>query len=390
MEYRKIGDTGMAASVVGLGTEHLDFKPYALVEETVHAAVERGINILDLFMPGDEVRTNVGRALAGRREKVLIQGHIGSVDSNGQYDVSRDVEVCKRYFESLLRCLGTDYIDFGMLLFMDSQEAFDEVFGGGVIEYARHLKRSGTIRAIGASSHNPEIALKVVETGLVDLLMFSVNPAFDLMPAGTGVLDALGDPAEPEKAPLFSSLMRENVDPKRAELYRRCESLGVAITVMKTLGAGKLLSPDHTPFARPLTVGQCVHYALTRPAVVSALVGCKGEAEVREAVRYLEMSDAERDYAEAIGSFRGSFRGSCVYCNHCQPCPSGIDIGAVGKYLDIAALDADNVPPGVAAHYRALAAHASDCVACGECERRCPFSVAVIDNMRRAASVFGF
>ena len=52
MEYRKIGKTEMSASVIGLGTEHLDNRPYETVEETIHAALDNGINIMDLFMPG--------------------------------------------------------------------------------------------------------------------------------------------------------------------------------------------------------------------------------------------------------------------------------------------------------------------------------------------------
>jgi predicted aldo/keto reductase-like oxidoreductase len=78
-----------------------------------------------------------------------------------------------------------------------------------------------------------------------------------------------------------------------------------------------------------------------------------------------------------------------MYCNHCLPCPSFIDVAAVSKYLDIAALHPDHIPPATAQHYRALDKHGSDCVACGSCERRCPFSVPVIKNMRRAAELFG-
>ena len=61
------------------------------------------------------MRKNIGKTLAGNRQKMMIQGHIGSVDLREQYDVSRDLEVCKRYFDKLLTWLGTDYIDFGML-----------------------------------------------------------------------------------------------------------------------------------------------------------------------------------------------------------------------------------------------------------------------------------
>ena len=155
------------------------------------------------------------------------------------------------------------------------------------------------------------------------------------------------------------------------------------------LGAGKLISREHTPFCEPLTVAQCIHYALTRPAVVSALVGCCSAAQVQEAVGYFNCSDAERDYAPVVGSRRNDFKGNCVYCNHCRPCPKEIDIAAVNKYLDIAKLDESAIPPSIAQHYRSLEHAASECIGCGSCEKRCPFGVPVIENMKRAARLFG-
>lgn len=379
MEYRQIGRTGLQAGVVGLGCEHLDGKPYAVVEETIHAALDNGINLMDLFMPGEEVRSNIGRALAGRRDRMMIQGHICSVDLNQQYDISRDPVVCRRYFETLLRCLRTDYIDFGMLFFVDSAADYSAAFESDILEYAQDLKRRGVIRAIGASSHNPVTARRIVESGAVDLLMFSINPAFDMMPPDSALEKMIGAPGE----------LMTGMNPVRAELYRLCEQRGVGITVMKSLGAGKLISPEHTPFCKPLTVAQCIHYALTRPAVVSALVGCCSAAQVREAVGYLELSDAERDYAPIVGSRRNDFKGNCVYCNHCRPCPAGIDIAAVNKYLDIAKLEESTIPPSIAQHYRALEHTASQCIGCGSCEKRCPFGVPVIENMKLAARLFG-
>ena len=387
MQTRPVGKTGMEASVIGLGTEHLDEKPAAVVDEVINAAIDNGITIMDIFMPGEEVRTNIGRALGERRNKVLIQGHIGSVDLEQQYDMSRDLDVCKRYFESLLRCLKTDYIDLGMLYFLDSHEAIDAMLNNGVVDYARSLKESGVIRAIGASAHNPETASRAVREGLVDMMMFSINPAFDMMPGVEDILDMLQVEKEED------SLQVSMADPARAEFYRLCESRGIGLTVMKSLGAGKLLSAEHTPFARPLTAGQCIHYALTRPAVTSVLVGCQSRAQVEEAVSYLRMDEKERDFTDAVSRLRadasGGFKGSCVYCNHCLPCPSEIDVASVTKYLDIARLDEKKIPPSVAQHYRSLTAHGSDCIECGSCEGKCPFGVPVIENMKKAASLFG-
>jgi predicted aldo/keto reductase-like oxidoreductase len=379
MLYRNVGKTGISASVVGLGCEHLQGQPLSVVEEVVGTALDHEINIIDCFMPGKEVRQNIGKALRGQRDKVLIQGHIGSTDIHEQNDVSRDLATCKKYFESLLSDLGTDYIDFGMFFFVDSPADFFRVFESEILNYGRDLKRRGIIRALGASCHNSVTARRIVETGEVDLIMFSVNPVFDMTPAESNIYEILD-----------SAKLKQNytlqIDPDRAALYRICAERELGITVMKAFCAGKLLSPDLTPFSRPMSAGQCIHYALTQPAVASVLVGCRNRAEVLEAVAYLDLSDEERDYSAVIEHYQGNFRGNCMYCNHCLPCPSHIDIASVTKYLDIAALREDHIPPTVLQHYRALDRRGSDCETC---ERRCPFSVPVIRNMKRAVELFG-
>ena len=89
------------------------------------------------------------------------------------------------------------------------------------------------------------------------------------------------------------------------------------------------------------------------------------------------------DEPDDLDALRAS--GVCTYCNHCKPCPRGIDVGMANRYYDLS-LAGD---PLAAGHYGKLARHASDCVACGHCERRCPFHVAQIDRMRRIAAHFG-
>ena len=380
MEYRKIGNTDMNASIIGLGAEHLDGKPYAVVEETIHAVLEHGINIIDVFMPGDEVRRNIGKALGNRRKDVIIQGHIGSVDLKQQYDISRDLPTCKRYFENLLTNLGTDYIDVGMLFFIDSDDALEKIHSNGILDYALDLKEKGIIRAIGTSSHNPVVVRKLLETKMVDLMMFSINPAFDMTPAETDVLSTFEELSEQQYVA---------IDPVRAELYKYCEQQNIAITVMKTLGGGRLLSAEHSPFKKAMTVTQCAHYALTRPGVVSVLIGCQSAKQVHEAVAYLHSTEQQRDYTDIIRGYSGELTGKCVYCNHCQPCPVNIDIATINKYLDIAILDTHHIPPSIIQHYQSLQPNGSDCIACGNCEEKCPFSVPVIENMERADTLLG-
>ncbi len=377
MICRPIGKTGMSASVIGLGGEYLDHRPYETSEEVVGAAIERGINIIDVFMPGTPVRTNISRALKGNRGKVLIQGHIGSVDLNGQYHRVREVDECRRYFDELLR-LYDGYIDLGMMFFVETEEDFKGAFETEYLTYVQRLKQEGKIRAVGASCHNPEMGARIVETGAVDLMMFSVNIAYDMLPSDVDVVDLLDKTLDGGRLKGFN--------PKRARFYELCEQKGVAITTMKTLGAGKLISPEFTPFSRPLSVGQCIHYALSRPAVVSALIGCKTRGEVEEAVSYLSMTDEERDYTDAVRGFSG-WSAKCVYCSHCQPCPMGIDVAAVTRLLDIANIDG-SVSAELRGRYDSLEHKASECTECGACEERCPFGVKVTENMRNAAGIF--
>lgn len=374
MEYRALGATGLSVSAIGLGCENLDTKPYEQVKATIGAALDHGVNIFDVFMPGHEIRAHIAQALGKRRGDVIVQGHVGSTDIKQAYDISRDMPTVRKYFEDILRAFG--YIDLGMLFFIDSQKDYHAVFDTEFITYVQRLKQEGAIRHIGFSSHNPDIATKVVETGAVETMMFSINPAFDMLPSDEYVFDHMDKD--------FGVSLFRGIDPRRAALYKLCEQKQVGITVMKTLGGGKLISPEHSPFARPLTVAQCAHYALSRPAVASALLGSRSPEEVAEAMRYFDLSDDEKDYAPALASLRNDFRGNCVYCGHCQPCPAEIDIAAVNKYLDIARLDTARVPPSIRSHYQHLAHGGAECVACGNCEERCPFGVPVIENMRDA------
>ena len=375
MEFREHGKTGRQVSVIGLGCEHLDGKPYHQVKETIDAALEQGVNILDVFMPGKEIRENIAKALGSRRGEVMIQGHIGSTDVNEQYDKSRDLPVVKRYFEDLLRIFG-GYIDFGMMFFIDSEEDYKGVFETDFAEYVQRLKRQGDIGHIGFSSHSPEMAMKALKTGLPEVMMFSINPAFDMIPLSKCAFDYF-------EGEVWSKLFR-GVDPKRAELYELCTQLRIGVTVMKTFGAGKLISPEHTPFARPLTTTQCIHYALSKPNVSSVLTGCKTAAEVLDTVSYLVADDAQRDYSEILSAVRDDFRGSCMYCGHCRPCPAGIDVASVHKYLDIARLDITDIPLEIRQHYSSLPHSGDECVACGNCEKRCPFGVPIVKNMAEA------
>ena len=97
----------------------------------------------------------------------------------------------------------------------------------------------------------------------------------------------------------------------------------------------------------------------------------------------------EKDYAAAFASLpKISWKGHCMYCGHCAPCPKGIDVASVTKFFNLAKAQGQ-IPETVREHYMGLPSHAGACIACGACENRCPFGVPIIRNMADAAALFG-
>ena len=382
MKLRPLGNSGLFASEVGLGCEHLQGKALPHIHSVLDAALAGGINILDVFMSEPEVRSNLGLALKGRRKDVLLQGHIGAGWIDGQYCRTRDPGQYTHFFQDFMHRLQTDYVDIGMLHFVDTQADFDKVIESGMLDYVCELKQKGVIRATGVSSHDPLVAMQLVETGQIDVLMFSLNPVYDTLPPETDI-DGLFNP-ETYRRDTFT------IAPERLKLYQTCETRGVGITVMKSLAAGSLLKAESSPYGAAMSVAQCIHYALTRPAVSSVLVGCATTDEVAQALAYERANDSARDYTDVLAqSPKFSLSGKCMYCNHCLPCPSHIDIAQVNKYLDLASLTGPAAPETTRAHYHALAHTAADCIQCGQCETRCPFAVPVISRMQEAVERFG-
>lgn len=380
MRYRKLGATGLEVSEIGLGAEWLERHTAEEVRQVVAYCEEKGINILDCWMSEPEVRSKIGAAIAGKRERWIIQGHLGSTWQNGQYVRTRNLEQVRIAFQDLLDRMGTDYIDLGMIHFVDEKAEFKRVMEGEFIDYVKGLKEKGIIRHIGMSTHNPEVARMAAQSGIIEMILFSVNPAFDLLPATEDLNDYFKETYEEQLG---------GIAPEREELYRICEQEGVGITVMKGYAGGRLFRAETSPFGTALTPVQCLHYALTRPAVASVMAGFDTPAHVDAAAAYETATEEEKDYASVLANApRHAYSGQCTYCGHCAPCPSRIDIAMVNKLYDLAVMQ-DEIPATVKAHYGQLSAAAGDCVRCGGCETRCPFGVRIIDRMEKAAALFG-
>lgn len=382
MEYRTLGRTGIQVSAIALGCEGFINKSAQEVKADFDFAIDRGINFVDIYSSNPDLRTHIGQALEGRRDRFVIQGHLCTTWENDQYLRTRDPRKAIESFESLLKQLRTDHVDVGMIHYVDAEQDFHKVFDHEIIEIAQRLKAEGKIRHIGISSHNPIVATMAVKTGLIDVLLFSINPCYDLLPPNEDV-DVLFDQQS------YAGALH-NIDPAREQLYALCEREGVAIDVMKVFGGGDLLDRENSPFGCAFTPVQAINYALTRPAVAAVMLGCKTQDEIAAAVAWCQASPEERDYTSVMTHLdRFSWRGHCMYCGHCAPCTSKIDIAAVNKFYNLTVAQGE-IPETVREHYKALEHHASECIACGACETRCPFDVKIIESMKRAAQRFGY
>jgi predicted aldo/keto reductase-like oxidoreductase len=372
MHYRILGRTGLQVSEVSLGTEYLIGKPHDHIVEVIHAALDAGINYFDLFCAEPGFRDAMGAAFAGRRESIYLAAHLGAaIKEDGQYLKTRSLKICEKFFEDFLTRFATDYVDVLVLHNCDKQKDFDTMFReNGPFGLALHLKEQGKTRFLGFSGPTVETALQAVESGHIDVLMFPVN-------------------------------MAGNAVPGKKELLKTCQARGVGVVAMKPLGGGKLLQGPRTVRVShyqmggevlkltkhvPITPVQCLHYTLSQVGVCAAIPGCASVEELRGVLAYEDATEAERDFSDVIADFAQYTPGECVYCNHCLPCPQAIDIGQTMRLHD---LGRAGVTPALREAYDAMATAADDCIACGDCEARCPFGVQVVPAMERAAALFG-
>ena len=382
MQYRRLGKTNLWVSEIGFGGEWLERHEESESVALLTYAHQLGINIVDCWMPDPKSRDIIGQVIEKDRAGWIVQGHVGSTYQNGQYTRTRDVEQCRIAFEDLLTRLRTGYVDLGMIHYVDLESDWETVSRPGPFrDYVQELKAQGKIRHIGLSTHNPEIAIRAAESGLPEMILFSVNPAYDLMPPTDDLMNYFAEQ--------YAEELR-GVDPVRVRMYKICEQQDVGMTCMKPYAGGRLLDAARSPFGIALTPIQCIHYALTKPGVASVLCGYDTPDQVDAAVAYETAADSEKDYASVLAKApKHDFAGeACTYCGHCKPCPAKVDIAMVNKLYDLAVMQPE-VPASVKEHYLSLEHTAGECIGCRGCESRCPFGVKVADRMTRTAELFG-
>jgi predicted aldo/keto reductase-like oxidoreductase len=346
MEYRKLGRTGIDVSVIGLGTEHLE-QSRTTMEGVLHTAIDAGVNYVDVLYGDPEGAAsfwdNFGPSLRPCRDKLVLAAH-------WERAYAENPDKCQHCLDAVLASVGNEYAEVAIIGVVDSEEDWDG-WAQEALDRLLHYKEQGRIGHIGVSGHFASAVIKAVKSGGVDVAMFGIN--------------LIGHDSKDTRS-----------------LCQACVDQGVGLVAMKPYFGGTLLCIDGQPTS--ITPVQCLSYVLSQP-VSTAIPGVRNVEELQAALHYLEATDEEKDYHSAIVNMHVDLAGHCVYCNHCLPCPQGINVGEVILLTDFAQ---GGVTDDLRDWYDSLEVKASECVECGECMERCPFGVDIIPKMLRAAELF--
>jgi aryl-alcohol dehydrogenase-like predicted oxidoreductase len=159
MEYRLLGDSGLKVSALSFGTATFGgsnefFKGFGSTEvdearRLIDLCIEAGVNLFDTADGYSEGRSEeiLGRALAGKRDKVLISTKSGFPTGGGPNDEGSSRYHLRRALEDSLRRLGTETIDIYHLHGFDALTPVEEVQ-----ETLNEFVREGKIRYIACSN----------------------------------------------------------------------------------------------------------------------------------------------------------------------------------------------------------------------------------------------
>ncbi|WP_343504488.1 aldo/keto reductase [Alloyangia pacifica] len=181
MLTRQIGRSGIEASVIGLGTWAIGGWMWGGTEETasiaaIQASVDEGVSLIDTAPAYGQglAEEIVGKALVGRRDKVVLATKCGLVwhTTKGNHFFDYDGQPVHRYLgkdaiihevEQSLKRLRTDHIDHYITHWQDPTTPIEET-----MEALESLKAQGKIRSIGASNTTPTDIRAYLAAGQLD------------------------------------------------------------------------------------------------------------------------------------------------------------------------------------------------------------------------------
>jgi aryl-alcohol dehydrogenase-like predicted oxidoreductase len=277
MQYRKLGNTGLDVSCIGLGCAQIGYLDPEPAVHLVRHALDLGVNYFDVARGYLDAEIKVGRATAGQRDRAILSTKTGARTRD---DAWREIH------ESLER-LGTDHVDNCHLHGLHVGEDIEQRLGsGGALEALIEAKERGLVRHIGCTSHKSAALLEALERYPFEVILVPMNIA--------------------ERDPL-------------GKLIPLCERRGVGVTIMKPVATG--LVPARLS----------LKWLLNQP-IACAVPGASTLDELEEDAGVGMLLDptltpGEAAEADAIRDQLAHVR--CRVCEDCEPCPQGILVSIV-------------------------------------------------------------
>jgi len=331
MKTIRLGKTGLEVSRIGFGGIPIMRLAEDEAIKVVQRCLDLGVTFLDTANGYGTSEERIGKAIAGRREQVIIATKTGA----------RDRATAQKHLELSLQRLDTDYIDLWQFHNVSTFEAYDKVLGpNGAMEAAQEALRAGKIRHIGITSHSMDVALKAVPSGHFETVQFPFN--FVTNEAAT-------------------------------ELIPLAQEHDVGFISMKPMAGGLL---DNAVLA--------IKYLLQFDSIVPD-PGIERIEEIEEIVDIVqgpwELTSQEQREIERIRAEVGT--RFCRRCGYCEPCPQGVSIVTIMNLPSFRKrLPAERFSTGWIAE--ALES-AENCIECGECEEKCPYDLPIremiVENM---------
>jgi hypothetical protein len=369
MRYRAFGKTGLRVSALGFGAMRLPMDeagPGPVLREdeavaTLRRAFELGVNYVDTGHGYCRGRSEpaVGRAVAGRREQVLVS-------TKSPLWLIRETGDWRRFLDDQLRIMDLEYLDIYYIHGLSWKSYEEKVRPLGLLREAERARDQGLIRHIGFSVHDRcENIVRLVDEGWAEVVLLQYN-----------LLDQRNE---------------------RAIAHARRRGLGVV--VMGPVGGGSLGVESRklrrlAPGGVRTTAELALRFVLANTNVSCALSGMGSVAMVEEnaavASRPSPLTPGElARLKEAIAETRGLADLYCTGCNYCMPCPAGVKIPQHFHLMNLKRVYGLGAYAEAAFRRMRPQGRAERCVDCGQCETKCPQHIPIRRQLREVIAVLG-
>ncbi len=323
MEKIRLGKTNMMVSRLGFGGIPIQRVSEEEAIAVVRKCLELGITYLDTANAYSTSEERIGKAIAGRRDEVIL----------GTKSQSRKREGVEKHIRRSLERLGVDYIDLFQFHNVADAKALAEVTDpDGPMAVVKDFQKAGQVRHIGITSHSWDTAKEAVKSGYFETIQVPFNfitceAAEELLPVA-----------------------REH---------------DVGFIAMKPL-AGGILNNVNIAFK----------YLFQFPDVVP-IPGIEKPHEIEEIVHVLEaqrkMTEADEIEMQRLRDELGT--RFCRRCDYCKPCTAEIPISVV---MVSSSFEKRMPPEQLLGGWVADAMEkAANCTECGDCEERCPYHLPI-------------